>query len=293
MQSKTRWCPPQSDVELMTEKQILGFKSAPRLEQVGYKHSERVQDRKHRSQWCDDSASRRESTPDGIFGKDRWPLIVDGFLNRVFEAADRILNLASGLLRLAFGFELGVAGLPDIIWFASKSLNNSLVSCNLSVLTLRRVLTGMNRPWRILMKKTMLLASAAMIGIAVLATHANAQGVPQSVEITKVDVQKVAAGYRASKVVGSSVVNDANETIGKIDDLLVTRDGKEPYVVLSVGGFLGMGTRMVVIRYDSLKFADNKIVLPGGTKDGLKMLPAFQYSKEWLSGVPVATSYGI
>ena len=130
------------------------------------------------------------------------------------------------------------------------------------------------------MKKAMLLASAAMIGIGVLATHVNAQGVPQSVEITKVDVQKVAAGYRASKVIGSSVVNDANQTIGKIDDLLVTRDGKEPYVVLSVGGFLGMGTRMVVIRYDSLKFADNKIVLPGGTKDGLKMLPAFQYSKE-------------
>jgi hypothetical protein len=130
------------------------------------------------------------------------------------------------------------------------------------------------------MKKTMLLASAAIIGMSFLTARANAQGIPQTVEITKVDVQKVAAGYRASKVVGSSVVNDANETIGKIDDLLVTRDGKEPYVVLSVGGFLGMGTRMVVIRYDSLKFADNKIVLPGGTKDGLKMLPAFQYSKE-------------
>ena len=130
------------------------------------------------------------------------------------------------------------------------------------------------------MKKTMLLASAAMVGIVVLAAPAKAQGVPQAVEITKVDVQKVAAGYRASKVIGSSVVNDANQTIGKIDDLLVTRDGKEPYAVLSVGGFLGMGTRMVVIHYDSLKFADNKIVLPGGTKDGLKMLPAFQYSKD-------------
>jgi hypothetical protein len=130
------------------------------------------------------------------------------------------------------------------------------------------------------MKKTMLLASAAMIGVMLLAAHANAQGVPQSVEITKVDVKTVAAGYRASKVIGSSVVNDANETIGKIDDLLVTRDGKEPYAVLSVGGFLSMGTRLVVIRYDSLKFAANKIVLPGGTKDGLKMLPAFQYSKE-------------
>jgi hypothetical protein len=130
------------------------------------------------------------------------------------------------------------------------------------------------------MKKTMLLASAAMIGVGFLAAHANAQGVPQTVDIAKVDVQKVAAGYRASKVIGSSVLNEANETIGKIDDLLVTRDGKEPYAVLSIGGFLGMGTHMVVVRYDSLKFADNKIVLPGGTKDGLKMLPAFQYSKE-------------
>jgi hypothetical protein len=34
----------------LTEKQILSFKPAPRLELVGNKHSERVQDRKHRSQ---------------------------------------------------------------------------------------------------------------------------------------------------------------------------------------------------------------------------------------------------
>jgi hypothetical protein len=130
------------------------------------------------------------------------------------------------------------------------------------------------------MKKKMLLAGVAVIALVALAANANAQGAPQTVAITKVDVQQVAAGYRASKVVGNSVINDANEKIGKIDDLLVTRDGKEPYAVLSVGGFLGMGTHMVVIRYDSLKFADNKITLPGGTKDGLRMLPAFQYSKE-------------
>jgi hypothetical protein len=37
---------------------------------------------------------------------------------------------------------------------------------------------------------------------------------------------------------------------------------------------------MVVVRYDSLKFADNKIVLPGGSKEGLKTLPTFEYSKE-------------
>ena len=94
----------------------------------------------------------------------------------------------------------------------------------------------------------------------------NSQGVQQTVPIAKVDVQTVAAGYRASGVIGSSVLNEARETIGKIDDLLVTRDGKEPYAVLSIGGFLGMGARMVVVRYDSLRFdPDNKIVLPGGT----------------------------
>jgi hypothetical protein len=87
--------------------------------------------------------------------------------------------------------------------------------------------------------------------------------------------------YRASKVIGSSVLNEAGETIGKIDDLLVTRDDKEPYAVVSIGGFLGLGTHMVAVRYDSLRFdPDNKIVLPGGTKEGLTMLPAFEYAKQ-------------
>ena len=130
------------------------------------------------------------------------------------------------------------------------------------------------------MKKAMILASAAMIGIALLSGGAAAQGTPQTVELVKVDVHKLAAGYRASKVIGSSVVNDANETIGKIDDLLVSSDGKQPYAVLSVGGFLGMGTRLVVVPYETLKFADKKVRLPGGTKEGLKMLPEFKYATE-------------
>ena len=128
------------------------------------------------------------------------------------------------------------------------------------------------------MKTIITLAGAALLTAGLIAS-VQAQGVPQTVEIAKVDVQSVAAGYRASKVIGTSVMNDANESIGKIDDLLVTRDGKEPYAVLSVGGFLGMGTRMVVVRYDSLKFVDSKVILPGGSKAGLTMLPAFDYAK--------------
>jgi PRC-barrel domain len=131
-----------------------------------------------------------------------------------------------------------------------------------------------------MMMKTMLMSGAALIGVASFSAHLNAQGVEQPVALAKVDVQTVQGGYQASKVIGDAVVNDANQTIGKIDDLLVTRDGKEPYAVLSIGGFLGMGTKLVVVRYDSLKFEDQKVVLPGGSKDGLNMLPAFEYAKK-------------
>ncbi len=129
------------------------------------------------------------------------------------------------------------------------------------------------------MKKAMLFASAAMIGMVFVAGGANAQGAPQSVELVKVDVQTLAAGYRASKVIGSNVVNDAQDTIGEIEDLLVSLDGKQPYAVLSIGGFLGMGEHLVVVPYSSLQFSDKKVTLPGGTKDGLKMLPEFKYAK--------------
>ena len=130
------------------------------------------------------------------------------------------------------------------------------------------------------MKRALVLASVVIVGAALLAGSAGAQVTPQTVDVAKINVQKLAAGYRASKVVGSSVVNDTDETIGKIDDLLVSPDGKQPFAVLSIGGFLGVGTHLVVVPYDTLKFADKKVVLPGGTKDGLKMLPEFKYATE-------------
>ena len=119
-----------------------------------------------------------------------------------------------------------------------------------------------------------------MIGIFLVVAPSRSQVAPQTVELAKVNVQKLAAGYRASKVIGTGVVNDANENIGKIDDLLVSADGKEPFAVLSIGGFLGMGSHLVAVRYDSLKFVDKKLVLPGGTKEGLRMLPEFKYASE-------------
>ncbi|MQA65143.1 MAG: PRC-barrel domain containing protein [Alphaproteobacteria bacterium] len=130
------------------------------------------------------------------------------------------------------------------------------------------------------MKNAMILVSAAMLSVALLSGNAGAQGMPQTIDLVKVDVQTLAAGYRASKIIGSNVVNDADETIGEINDVLVSSDGKQPYAVLSIGGFLGMGTHLVVVPYESLKFGDKKVTLPGGTKEGLKMLPEFKYATE-------------
>ena len=97
-------------------------------------------------------------------------------------------------------------------------------------------------------------------------------------ELMKVNPQTVATGYRASKLVGDTVVNEANETVGTIDDLIVTPGGSTPYAVLCVGGFLGLGTKYVVVPFPSLQVNGKKIVLPGATKDALKALPEFKYA---------------
>ena len=50
------------------------------------------------------------------------------------------------------------------------------------------------------MNKAIIFASAAMIGVFLVGGRAEAQVAPQTVELAKVNVQKLAAGYRASKV---------------------------------------------------------------------------------------------
>ena len=121
------------------------------------------------------------------------------------------------------------------------------------------------------------IAGATIIAIG-LSWHAMSQGAPQTVSLMKVDPQSVATGYRSSKIVGSAVVNEANESVGTIDDLIVTPNEKVPYAVLSVGGFLGMGTKYVVLPFSSLQIKDRQIILPGATKDTLKALPEFKYN---------------
>ncbi|MEE3627418.1 PRC-barrel domain-containing protein [Nitrospirillum sp. BR 11752] len=106
-----------------------------------------------------------------------------------------------------------------------------------------------------------------------------AQGTTQRIATTKVDVANVATGHRSSKIVGAKVVNDQNDTVGTVDDLIISQKDSVPYAILSVGGFLGVGDRLVAVPYSALQVTDDKVELPGGNKDVLMKQPAFHYAK--------------
>src|SRR5438477_10888435 len=100
----------------------------------------------------------------------------------------------------------------------------------------------------------------------------------QSVELMVVDLHSVAEGYRASKLIGSSVVNDQNEKIGTVEDIIIGKD-KVLFAVLQVGGFLHLGGHMVAVPYQSLVLDEpGKVKLPGATQEALKNLPEFKYA---------------
>jgi sporulation protein YlmC with PRC-barrel domain len=75
----------------------------------------------------------------------------------------------------------------------------------------------------------------------------------------------VQGDWRASKVVGLSVYNDNNESIGSINDLLMDKSGNIKAAVLSVGGFLGVGSQLVAIPYDKIKFVNEPVAYTGAS----------------------------
>lgn len=120
---------------------------------------------------------------------------------------------------------------------------------------------------------------AALAGI--LAVLSIDPALPQAgVALVKVDVSVVAQGYRMSKVIGSTVMNDKNEKIGSIDDVIAAKDKKQlDFAILQVGGFLGVGAHLVAVPFDSFVIDDtgSKVTLPGASKEELKKLSEFHY----------------
>lgn len=130
------------------------------------------------------------------------------------------------------------------------------------------------------MKRVITLVSVTVLGMALINGTLRAQGTPQSIMEKRVDMVQLATGYRASKINGSPVYNRNKDKIGTIDDLIVSPTDRVPYVILSVGGFLGMGTHFVAVPFRSLQVVDKQMLLPEATRESLKALPEFKYAPE-------------
>lgn len=104
--------------------------------------------------------------------------------------------------------------------------------------------------------------------------------------------------WRASTLVGATVYNHSGEAIGTISDLLIRTKGEVAQVVISVGGFLGIDTKLVKLPFDKLSFethaaaktkaaagasthvTDYSVVLPDATKASLTKMPVFTYHEK-------------
>ena len=112
--------------------------------------------------------------------------------------------------------------------------------------------------------------TAGLIGSALLASVAFAQQSPTATS-DKANMAPAAASdsssfqgnWRVSKVVGLSVYNENNESLGSINDLLTDKDGNIKAVVLGVGGFLGVGEHLVAVPFDKIKFVNEPVAYTG------------------------------
>ncbi|CAN7752789.1 PRC-barrel domain-containing protein [Bradyrhizobium sp. LjRoot220] len=111
---------------------------------------------------------------------------------------------------------------------------------------------------------------AGLAGSALLATVAFAQA-PTAPAETKAPAPATASDmsssyqgtWRTSKMIGLSVYNDKNESLGSINDMLTDKNGDIKAVVIGVGGFLGVGEHLVAVPIDKVKFTTEPVAYTG------------------------------
>src|SRR6201992_4366425 len=112
---------------------------------------------------------------------------------------------------------------------------------------------------------SLLLASAAFAAENNATTTASP---PAPATQSSVSNSSFQGDWRASKVVGLNVYNEKNENVGSINDLLMDKSGGIKAAVISVGGFLGMGARLVAVPFDKIKFFTEPIAYTGASASG-------------------------
>ncbi len=87
----------------------------------------------------------------------------------------------------------------------------------------------------------------------------------------------VGADLRAGALIGAPVTNSAGESIGKVADLVIGPDNRIDSAVLSVGGFLGVGDKLVALKLTEIQILPEKsghyLVQVAASKDELKAMP--------------------
>jgi sporulation protein YlmC with PRC-barrel domain len=82
--------------------------------------------------------------------------------------------------------------------------------------------------------------------------------------------------------IGTNVRNQNNEIVGKVEDVYIDDRGTIKAVVVSVGGFLGVGTKEVAVRWSDIgRSRDGKslVLITNWTKDSLKAMPEYKYER--------------
>lgn len=110
---------------------------------------------------------------------------------------------------------------------------------------------------------------------------------------TSTTVDQTLATDLIGTTIYASTAADA-ESVGDVDDIVVDRDGKIDKVVVSVGGFLGMGAKDVAIPYSELERttdSNGEVRLSVNmTKDQLKAAPAYEAPANKTAAMRPATS---
>jgi sporulation protein YlmC with PRC-barrel domain len=117
-------------------------------------------------------------------------------------------------------------------------------------------------------KKAYALALAALLGTAPIALAAQPTTASQGEQVIQPDQ------IRASKMIGSRVYDLQNRNIGKVQELVLGRDGKIDLVIVDVGSFLGMGGKNVAVKPGDVKTDNNRLTLDV-TKEQLQQMANF------------------
>lgn len=87
--------------------------------------------------------------------------------------------------------------------------------------------------------------------------------------------------WRSSRLVGMAVYNEANERVGDISELILNANGQIEHAVIGVGGFLGIGEKLVAVSFSDLNIAREEDgsarVTMNTTKEALQNAPDYKY----------------